>query len=174
MRRRVRVASPVILDLAMREVFIDLARMNAATLSHEIQQQLSPLSPRSWPGQSVLGWHAAIGPRVHQRLKFPGDESVIDEEILLDPELHIPAFQIACFVVLDAMTKDEVLGPGRRSNRVGLDKLQPMQGAFQSGRRKQTLRHKKPPQMVERNRHQEILPNPTYWEAPDKRPLREW
>src|ERR1700758_3880380 len=115
MRRRVRVASPVILDLAVREVFVDLARMHAAALAHEIQQQLSSLAPRRWPGQSALGWHAAIRPRMHQRLKFPRDESVIDEKVFLDAELGVSAFQVACAVVLHAMTKDEVLGPGRRS-----------------------------------------------------------
>src|SRR4029077_4847400 len=136
--------------------------MRAAPLAHEIKQLLSPLAPRGWPWQSVLGWYAAIGPRVHQRLKFPRDESIIDEKVFLDAELRVSTFQIACIVVLDAMTKDEVLGPGRRSNRVGLHKLHPMQGALQSGRWKQALRHQKPPQVVGRDRHQEILPDPTH------------
>jgi hypothetical protein len=63
------------------------------------------------------------------------------------------------------MAEDEVLGPGGRANRVSLHKLHPMQGALQSGRGKQALRHKKAPQVVGRDRHQEILPNPHNLEA---------
>src|SRR5205807_3245790 len=154
---------PVILDLTVREVFIDLARMHAAAVTHEIQQQLSPLAPRRRPGQSVLSWHAAIRPWMHKRLKFPRDESVIDEKVFLDAELRVSTFQVACAVVLHAMTQDEILSPGGCANRVGLRKLHPMPRPLQGGGGKQALRNEKPPQVVGRNGHQEILPNPTHW-----------
>ena len=72
---------------------------------------------------------------MHQRLYGARHEAVVDEEIFLDVELRVAAFEVAGTVVLDAMTQYQVLSARRRANRIGLHKAQPVESAFQRGGR---------------------------------------
>ena len=59
------------------------------------------------------------------------DEAVIDEEVFLDGKRRIGAFEIACAVVGDAMTKSEILRPRRRTNRIGLEEAPSIDGRLE-------------------------------------------
>src|SRR5450631_200830 len=113
MSRSVRLASPVILDLAVGEMIVDFLRMHDAALAHEIQQEFGSLSARGRPWQSAFGRGAVIGTRMHVRLQSPGHETVVDKEIFVDAELCVAALEIAGAVVLDPMTQDQVLSACR-------------------------------------------------------------
>jgi hypothetical protein len=102
---------------------------------------------------------------MHQRLKFTRDESVVDEEIFFNSEniastTRVAPLEISGPIVLHSMPQDQVLSAGWCTNRISLDKQHPMQGALQSGRRKQALGDHHPPQVADCDRHDEILPNP--------------
>ena len=75
------------------------------------------------------------------------------EEILFDAEPGIVSFEVPRAVVLDAMAQGQVLRTSRCADRIGLDKAHPVQGALQRGGREETARDCKPPQAVQRDRH---------------------
>ena len=136
---------------------IYFARVHDAAFAHEFQQELCPLRARRGPGQAAFGGDAAIGARMHQRLKSSGHETVVDEEILIDAELHVAAFEVAGTVILHAMAQDQVLRAGGSADRIGLHKAQPMEGALQRGWREEAPGDRKAPQLVDGDRHSEML-----------------
>ena len=75
------------------------------------------------------------------------------------PTFAVTSFKFACAVIFHTMPQDQVLSAGWCANRISLDELHPMQGALQSGRRKKALRDNHPPQVVDCDRHDEILSN---------------
>ena len=64
-------------------------------------------------------------------------ESVIDEEIFLDPERRIRAVEVARPVIGDAVTQREILRARRCTNRVGLHEAEAADRLVQAGRRKE-------------------------------------
>ena len=107
---------------------IYLARVHCTAFAYELQQELCLFPAFSGPGCAAFGGDAGVGARVHQRLYGPRHEAVGDEEVLLDAELRVTAFEVACTVVLDAMAQDQVLSARRRTDRIGLHKAQPVEG----------------------------------------------
>src|SRR5580704_16119924 len=132
---------------------IDLLRMNHSALPHEFQHKLGALSPAGTPRHTSLSCHAGGESRMHQRLQFARNEAVIDEEVFVDVELGVSSLQISCAIALNAMTQDQVLRTSRRANRIGLHESHVVKSAFKRGRRKQTTRDRKAPQVVEGDRH---------------------
>jgi hypothetical protein len=55
------------------------------------------------------------------------------------------------------MAQREVLRARRRADRVGLHEAQPVEGAFQRGGREEAAGDSKAPQIVEGDRHPEVL-----------------
>jgi hypothetical protein len=49
-------------------------------------------------------------------------QTVIDENVLLNPELRVPALKVADPVLLQTMAQRQVLSPSRRTNRISLNK----------------------------------------------------
>jgi hypothetical protein len=90
---------------------------------------------------------------MHQRLYGLRDEAVNDKEIFLDAEFLVAAFEVAGPVILDSMAQHKVLSAGRRADRVGLHKAQPMEGEFQRSRCEETAGDGKAPQVVESDQH---------------------
>ncbi len=74
---------------------------------------------------------------MHERVDLPRDEPVVDEEVLLDAERVIAPLEIAGPVAFDAMSERQILCTRGRADRVGLYEAKALDGAFQSGRRKQ-------------------------------------
>ena len=66
--------------------------------------------------------------RVHALVQFVCHKTVVDEKVLFHRQLRVGALQVAGPVVLDAVAQREVLRAGRRANRVGLHKAQPLHG----------------------------------------------
>src|ERR1035438_71177 len=130
MSRSVRLASPVVLHLAVGEIIVDFLRMHDAALAHEIQQEFGSLSARGRPWQAAFGRGAAIGTRMHVRLQSPGHETVVDKEIFVDAELCVATFEIAGAVILDAMTQDQVLSARWSANGIGLDETHAMESTL--------------------------------------------
>ena len=132
-------------------MIVDFARMGATAFAHELQQKLRLLPARRGPRPTAFGRDAAIRARMHQRLDGARHEAVVDEEVLLDAELRVAAFEVAGTVVLDAMAQHQILSARRRADRVGLHKAQPVEGAFQRGGREEAAGDGKAPQVVERD-----------------------
>src|SRR5437588_7371269 len=151
MRCRVRRTAPIVRHLAMREIVIDFPRMHRTALAHELEQELRSLLACRVPGSQP--GYACHGTRMHQRLYRSRNETVDDEVILFDVQLHIQAFEVAGTVVLDAMTQRQVLSTSWRADRIGLDEAHPVQGTLQRGGLEETARDCKPPQAVKRDRH---------------------
>jgi hypothetical protein len=74
---------------------------------------------------------------MHQRLARARQEAVVDEEVLLDVELCVSAFEIARAVACDAMAERQVLGPRRRADRIRLDEAELVDRPAQRGGREQ-------------------------------------
>src|SRR5215469_9727035 len=98
---------------------------------------------------------------MHQRLEFVRDETIVDEKIFFDAEFYIATLQIACAVVANAMPQDQVLRPRWCANRVGLHESQVVERAFQRRRLEQRACNGEPPQIVNGDRHDQILPKGT-------------
>src|SRR5713226_1812398 len=152
----------------MREVIINLARMHCAAFAHELEQLRRPFlffSGPEWGARRILILlsrpREREDPRMHQRVYGTRHEAVVDEEILLDAELRVAAFEVAGTVVLDAMAQGKVLGARGRANRVGLHKAEPVESALQRGRREEAVGDGKAAQVVESDQHdQMLLPHP--------------
>ena len=137
-------------------MLIHFARVYLAVLTHELQQQLCSLPACKRP-RKTLGRNAAIRSWMHQCLYRVRHETVVDEEILLDAELRVTAFEVAGTVVLDSMAQNQILSAGGRADRVGLHKAQPVEGPFQRGWREEAVGDGIAPQIVERDRHSQML-----------------
>jgi len=55
----------------------------------------------------------------------------INEEVFLDAEFRVAAFEIAGAVILDAMPQYQVLSASRRANRISLHEAEAVESAFQ-------------------------------------------
>ena len=83
------------------------------------------------------------------------DEAVVDEDVLLDVEGGVPAFEIASPVVGNALVQGEVLCPGRRLNRIGLDEAERVDGVLERDGRKKASRDGKFAEIVQCHVHPE-------------------
>ena len=149
MRGGVRLSAPVIPHRAVREMFVHFARMHRTARLHELQQQLRALFLFGRPFPHPFGGNAGVETGMHQRLQGSRDEAVDDEEILLDAELHVAAFEIARAIAVDAMAQNQILSAGRSANGIGLHEAHFVESAFQRGGRKKTARHGESPDVVE-------------------------
>ena len=102
----------------------------AVVLAPEFEHRLRPLPARRTPGAG----HAA---RMHERAMRARQETVVDEEILLDIERGIEAVEIADAIVGDPMPQHQVLCARRRPNGIGLDEPEPRDRASDIGGREQ-------------------------------------
>ena len=80
-----------------------------------------------------------------------GDEE-FDEEAF-ETELDVSPLQIPGAVAPDPVPQDQVLGAGRRPDRVRLDKSHPVESPRQRGRRKETPGNGKAPKIFEGRSH---------------------
>ena len=134
----------------MREALVRVARMHGALLADECQQALGPRSPSVGPG----GHDPA---RVHQRVDIGRHVAVVDEEVFLDPERRVVPLEIAGAVVDDPMPQRQVLGPGGRPDRIGLNESELLQCLLQRGGGEQAAGDSEPPQLVETDGHGAIV-----------------
>src|SRR6185312_6456729 len=81
------------------------------------------------------------------------NETVDNEEILLDIQLRIAPLEITRSIILHSMAQDEILRSGRRANRISLHKFHLMKRALQRRWFEEIPRHGKLPQLFKRNRH---------------------
>src|SRR5713101_7850295 len=168
MSGRVRRAAPVVAHRAVGEMIICLARMHTAAFANELEQRFRLLPALGGPtdARRIFILLSGLGhrrqPRMHQRMYRASHEAVVDEEIFLDAELRVAAFEIAGAIILDAMAQYQVLSAGWRANRIGLHKAEPVQRAFQRGGREEALRDGQTAQIVESDRHDRVNqePNP--------------
>ena len=112
--------------------------MHSTALAHELQQELRLLPAATGPGATPDGRNASLRARMHQCLDGARHEAVGDEEILLDAERRVAAFEVAGMVVVDAMAQREILRACRRPDRIRLHESKPVEGAFERGGREKT------------------------------------
>ena len=67
---------------------------------------------------------------MHQRLQSPRDVAVVDEEVFLDVECCVTAFEIPGAIVFDAVPQNQVLRSCGRADRVSLKKTKPLKDGF--------------------------------------------
>src|SRR5689334_21419570 len=93
---------------------------------------------------------------MHQSLYRSREKTINDKEILFDPELWVQALEIAGMVVLNTMTKYQVLSTSGRTDRIGLNKAESAESAFQCRGFEKTARDCKAAQIIQRNQHDSI------------------
>jgi hypothetical protein len=82
--------------------------------------------------------------------KPPGlvrQEAIDEEVVLLEVERLVLAFEVAGAVAGDAVTQDEVLGPGRGTDRVCLDEPETIDRVTQRRRRKERAINSEAPEI---------------------------
>src|ERR1700730_3189747 len=149
-------------------MFVHFARMHTAAFADELEDSLRLLHPGGGPTDSrrifvlLAGLGHGVEPRMHQRMNRARHEAVVDEEIFLDAEFGVAPLEIASAVIFDAMAQNQILSAGRRANRIGLDKSEFVERAFQRRRWEEALRDGEAAEVVERERHWRVNqePNP--------------
>ena len=126
----------------MREVRVHIAWMHGPVRADEVEQRPHVPSARGTPRRRPAA-------RMHQRLQRAGDEAVVDEEVLVNVEARVATFEIAGAIARDAVAERQILSPGRRADRIRLDKRERIECALERGRRKQTARDGESAQLVE-------------------------
>src|ERR1700690_3099437 len=104
----------------MREVGIDLARMDRAALAHEPEDLQRALFTPGGPRQAAFRGNPGVRSRMHECLHLARDKTVVDEEIFFDVGLRVASFQVAGAIAFDPVTQDEVLRPRGSANRIRL------------------------------------------------------
>ena len=117
--------------------------MGLAALAHEIQQRALSLGCRDPTGGG--------GTRVHLRMKRARDESIVDEDVFLDPERRVFPFEIARSVTPDAMAERQILCARRCANRIGLHESQRVDRALQSRGREEAASDGRSSQVINRD-----------------------
>ncbi len=124
---RVGLTTPVVRHLTEPELRLYLSRVRGPSPTDEVEHLLRTACGRFVPGPPGRA-------RVQQGHVSAREETVVDEVVLLDGQARIPPLQIACGVPRDAVPQDQILGPGRCADRIGLHEAQPVNGAGQGGR----------------------------------------
>ena len=94
---------------------------------------------------------------MHQRLHDARDESIVDEEVLLDFECRVSSLEIAGAIAFDAMSQGQVLGASRCPYRVRLDEGERVDRPLEGRGRKEAARDGKPTQFVDRDSHGQMV-----------------
>ena len=136
-------------------MLLDLLRMHNSSLAYELPKRLCSLAAHSKPGRAGRAFRSA---RMHQRLKFPSHEAIIDEEVFMDSKLRVAPFEIAGAISLYTMPEDQVLRTCRRADRISLHKTHPVQRSPQGCGWEEASGDSKRAHIVERDRHLGILP----------------
>ena len=136
------------------------ARVHDTALAHEFEHPLGLLP-------ACLRPDGARRARMHQRVQLARDEAVVDEEVLLDAEPCVAAFEVAGPVVLDAMAQGQVLRACRRADRVGLHEAQFRDRAAERGRVEEGAAHRVAAQVIQSDRHPRMMP---IFDRPDLSP----
>src|SRR5579862_788212 len=144
----------------MREIVIDLARMDGAALAYEFQQKLCAPALRDRPSRAMPRIDEfAVVPRgssrarMHQRRNLAGYEAVVDEKILLDAELRVASLEVARAIADNAMAQCQILRASGRADRIGLHEAKPMHRPLQRGRLEQAACNRVAAQVADGNRH---------------------
>jgi hypothetical protein len=104
------------------EVGLRVARVHHPALAHEGQQVRGPPGGHEAPGGAV-----PVVPRVQQRAEAAGGEAVGVQVVLVDVQRRVTPLQVPGPVPRHPVPQDQVLGPGRRADRVSLHEPQPGQ-----------------------------------------------
>jgi len=109
------------------------ARVHTPRFAHEIEHRAGLCQRES--GHTVRALRGCIRWCVAR-----GTQTVVDEEVFLDRQLRIEAFEITGTVAGDAVAQRQVLRPCRRTDRVGLHEAEALDGLGQRRRREQAAR----------------------------------
>jgi hypothetical protein len=112
------------------ELLVHLTRMRLTQPADEVEHGVRPLPLRRCPP-------GADGARVHERVDLRRHEPVVDEEVFLDLEPGVASFETASPISGQALTKNEVLRPGRRLNRIGLHESEGVERVLEIARDKE-------------------------------------
>jgi hypothetical protein len=78
--------------------------------------------------------------RVHQRLHVAGDETVVDEDVLVDVELLVSPLQIAGAIASDAVAQRQILRARGSPDRIGLHESEDLERPLERRRSEETPR----------------------------------
>jgi len=132
--------------------------MNRAACLHKLEQQLRLLFARGRPVRGtqrickLLTGLVHLEPRMHQGVHRARHETVVDEEIFLDSEFRVAAFEIAGAIIFHTMAQRKILRSCRSANRIGLHEAESVESALQGGGREKVAADSKAAQVVERHR----------------------
>ena len=131
----------------MCEVRVDAAGVHRTAFADELEDGLRFFLARRRPPDLR---HT----RVHQLMVSARQESIVDEEILLDAKLRIAPFEIARTVIDHAVPQRQVLRASGGADRVGLHEAEFVDRASEGGRLEQGASNGITTQMVERDPHE--------------------
>ena len=94
---------------------------------------------------------------MHEGLQGARQEAVVDEEVLLDVERRVEAFEVARSVALDAVPQRQVLRARRSADRVRLHEAQLLERTLQRGRREEAAGDGKPAQVAKGDCHKPMM-----------------
>ena len=90
---------------------------------------------------------------MHQPMMVAVQIAVVDEVVFLDRQTRIAPLEIARAIADDALAQREILGAGRRTDRIGLHEAQLPDGARERGRLEQRAGDGVAAQLLEGRRH---------------------
>src|SRR6202171_6782 len=134
-RGRDRLTAPAVDDARHAERLLQLARMCRAVLADVREDALGKARMLALDVPRV-----ADRPRVQQAKRIPWQDAVDMKVLLGERQRRIVLLQVAGAIAADAMPEDQVLGSGRRGDRVELHEAERSHRGFEVARRKKRAR----------------------------------
>ena len=94
---------------------------------------------------------------MHELPEVSGQKAIRVEKILLKLKRSITPLKLAGSITLNSLAKNQVVGPGGRSNGIGLYKAEPIKRRWQSGRAKEGMRYRKGPELMYGRLHSRLF-----------------
>src|SRR3954452_16371152 len=82
----------------------------------------------------IIPQHTRLGAWVHQLVHRSRHKTVIDEKVFFNSELCVARFEIAGAIIIDALTKNQILSARWCTNWIGLHKSHAGKCALQRNR----------------------------------------
>ena len=124
------IAAPVVCSALAAKELCQKLRMHRA-MATDCFEDL-PLKLRQLSNPSAM----------HELPEVSGQKAIRVEKILLKLERSVTPLKLAVTITLNSLAKDKVVGPGGRSNGIGLYKAEPIKRRSQSGRAKEGMRYR--------------------------------
>ena len=94
---------------------------------------------------------------MHELPEVSGQKAIRVEKILLKLKRRVTPLKLAGAITLNTLAKNQVVGPGGRSNGIGLYKAEPIKRCSQSGGATDGMRYRVRPELMYRRLHSRLF-----------------